>query len=899
MEYFTAREGKPADYCRQEVGRADVYVGIIGFLYGSPVKDDPELSYTELEFQAATERGMPRLLFLLDEDAILPLPQRYLSDPVSGGRQRAFRARLAEAGLMVGRVGSPDRLETLLSQALTGWRQPDPVDNGTAATGGAPHRVAVRVAPRPTFLAGRDLLLAELDTRLANRTESAPAVVALCGLGGAGKTSVAVEYAHRQLAGCRVVWQFAAGEPTELAAGFSELAVQLGGRDAPAAGDPVAQVHAALAQRTDWLLVFDNAADPAAVQQVLPPAGGGRVLITSRNPYWPGGRALEVPVLDQDTAAAFLLSRTGADPTEKAATGELADELGGLPLALEQAGAYMLAAGRGIAEYLELFRNRRAELLDRGNPAGYDKRVATTWALAFAELGQAGPAVGLLRLAACCAAENIPLHLLLRPGSGLAGTFPADVAPLLEPLLDDALARDEAVAALRSYSLISEPHQGLISIHRLVQAITLAQLPADLQTAWQQAAAAVIEAAIPADTDPPATWPVCAALLQHAQAALADDSDGMARIANSLGESGKYAAARNLQQKIAEAHERVSGDEDPRTLSARADLARFTAEAGDPAAARDQLAALLPVCERVLGPEHPQTLTIRNQLARRTGQAGNAAAARDQLAALQPVCERVLGPEHPQTLTIRHQLARRTGQAGNAAAARDQLAALLPDCERVLGPDHPQTLSARYEFARWTGDAGDVVSARDQLAALLPTRERVSGPDHPHTLSTRASLARRTGQAGDPATARDQLAALLPTRERVSGPDHPDTLRTRASLARFTGEAGDPATARDQLAALLPTRERVSGPDHPHTLSARHELARFTGEAGDPATARDQLAALLPVCERVFGPDHPQTLVSRNEFARWAGYGGAAGEQDAVADKWWLTRGERVERGPG
>ena len=82
----------------------------------------------------------------------------------------------------------------------------------------------------------------------------------------------------------------------------------------------------------------------------------------------------------------------------------------------------MQAAGRGIAGYLELFRTRRAELLDRGDPAGYDKRVATTWALAFAELGRAGPAVGLLRLAACCAAEDIPLHLLLRPGSGLAGT---------------------------------------------------------------------------------------------------------------------------------------------------------------------------------------------------------------------------------------------------------------------------------------------------------------------------------------------------------------------------------------------------------------------------------------------------------------------------------------------
>jgi hypothetical protein len=185
----------------------------------------------------------------------------------------------------------------------------------------------------------------------------------------------------------------------------------------------------------------------------------------------------------------------------------------------------------------------------------------------------------------------------------------------LTPLLDDALVLDEAVAGLRSYSLISEPNKGLISIHRLVQAITLAQLPDDLQAAWQYAAAAVIEAAIPANTDQPEAWPACAALLPHAQVALANDSDGLTRIANYLSESGSYAAARDLQQNITRAREKRFGPEDPRTLNARADLARFTAEAGDPVAAHSQLAALLPVCERVRGPAHPETVRVRAALA--------------------------------------------------------------------------------------------------------------------------------------------------------------------------------------------------------------------------------------------------------------------------------------------
>jgi tetratricopeptide (TPR) repeat protein len=123
MAYFTAREDQPAAYCRQQMQRANVYVGIVGFRYGSPVKDEPGLSYTELEFQAATDLGLPRLVFLLNEDAVLPLPRGYLSDPVYEERQQAFRARAMDTGITVQRVDSPERLEVLLYQALTELRR--------------------------------------------------------------------------------------------------------------------------------------------------------------------------------------------------------------------------------------------------------------------------------------------------------------------------------------------------------------------------------------------------------------------------------------------------------------------------------------------------------------------------------------------------------------------------------------------------------------------------------------------------------------------------------------------------------------------------------------------------------------------------------------------------------
>src|ERR1035437_8585979 len=294
-------------------------------------------------------------------------------------------------------------------------------------------------------------------------------MAALCGLGGAGKTSVAVEYAYRHLATPGGGWPVPAGEPARLAAGFGDLAIELGARDPLAAGDPVARAHGMLAvRREDWLLIFDNAPGLAALQGMLPPAGHGRVLITSQNPHWPGDQAVDVPVLDQDVAAAFLLVRTGS--ADEGAARDLAAELGGLPLALEQGAAYMLATVCGIADYLAVFRQRRTDLLARGEPTGYGQQVATTWTLAFDQLRQTAPlAVGLLRLLACCAPDQIPVRLLLRPHPGLADPLPMELAVLL----GDPLAADDAIGGLRAFSLDrgSSPQDGLVSVHRLVQAI--------------------------------------------------------------------------------------------------------------------------------------------------------------------------------------------------------------------------------------------------------------------------------------------------------------------------------------------------------------------------------------------------------------------------------------------
>ena len=581
-------------------------------------------------------------------------------------------------------------------------------------------------------------------------------VVALFGLGGAGKTSVALEYAYRHLAEVGVAWQFPTEDPAVLAAGFGELAAQLGARELLDTGDPVASVHGVLAAHpTEWLLVFDNAPDRASVAPFVPPAGRGRVLITSRDQIWPPAQALEVPVLDTKVAAEFLVNRTG-DADRQAAL-ELAGELGGLPLALEQAAAYIQATAGSLAGYLGSFRQHQDQLLARGEPTGYDKTVATTWSLALRQLDESAPAAaGLLQLLACLAPEPVPLSLLLADAHVTDELVP-EVAAAVGTLLGDPVAAGDAVAALRRYSLITPAGNGLVLVHRLVQHVTRAELQADVIARWEQAAAALVEAAIPADAQLPAAWPVYAELLPHAQTVLDMTSGGMWQIAEYLGSSGSYLAARDLFQAIAHAHQEddAYGAEHRDTLAAYDEFAHWVGQAGDAAGARDQYAALLPIAERVMGPEDPNTLNFSVNLARYSGMTGDAAGARDQYAALLPIRERVSGPEHPETLTTRGNLAYWTGQAGDAAGARDQYAALLPIRERVLGPEHPDTLTDRGNLASWTGQAGDAAAARDQYAALLPIQERVLGPEHADTLTARGNLAYWTGQAGDAAGAHD------------------------------------------------------------------------------------------------------------------------------------------------
>jgi hypothetical protein len=469
MADFPAADQVPAEPCRERVRGCDVYVAVLGTRFGSPVHDESDISYTELEFDTATTAGSPRLVFLLDTDAAdVGIPLSRLIDVEFGARQEAFRRRIQECGLVTQVFADPATLRMLVERSLRELAERHRRHEGGGGRGGQGAAVVVtgEIPQEPLGFQPRADLLAALDS--PGPGLQVRVVHALIGMRGVGKTHLAAAYARAKLAeGWRLVAWVSAEDPGGVLAGLAEVAAALGlGRaeNAQAAGRAVR--HRLEANGERCLLVFDNADDPELLRPFLPVVGQCRVIIiSSRWSVANLGASVLVEVFTEAEALTFLAARTGQ--ADAAGAQELAAEVGFLPLALGQAAAVIAAQHLSYATYLERLRRLPvADLLVAEEAGQYPRGVASAVLLSLdavrtGEDGQACRAV--MDLLAVLSAAGVRRSLAhLAGGEGLAGRD--EPVPALAPEVVDRVLARLAGTSLLTFSLDGST----VSAHRLV-----------------------------------------------------------------------------------------------------------------------------------------------------------------------------------------------------------------------------------------------------------------------------------------------------------------------------------------------------------------------------------------------------------------------------------------------
>ncbi|MCE6996448.1 tetratricopeptide repeat protein [Saccharothrix sp. S26] len=884
MAYFPARDRPPAAVCVEAVAAADVYVLVAGFRYGSPVRDRPEVSYTELEFEAAGESRLPRLVFLLGDDT--EGPAELMRDLEHGPRQERFRQRLRDSGLTVATVSSPGELEAAVLHALLELPRP----------GAAGVRVGV-----PAMLA--DGFQAREQVERLDRHGGATLV--LSGNGGMGKTQLAAHHAARRWADpdLRLAMWVSASTRESVLSSYAEAASRVLGTAFPNPEVAALRLREWLAGSGErWLVVLDDLRSPEHLHDLWPPTSPhGQVLITTRRRDPSLLRAdrelVEVEVFTADEAAAYLAAKLAPTPHLSPGAAELAEDLERIPLALAQAVAYLVNRDLTCARYRDRLADRRRtlrEVLPGPDEFTDDHRdvLAATWTLSVEladGLDPVGVAGHVMRVASLLDPAGIPAEVFA------TGAVTAHLSRATGREVDADDTRD-ALWCLHRLNLLTWDRAARhreVRMHALVQRAAREAFAADggvLDEVVDAAAQALDEVwpEFTRDADlVSALRANTAALRAVAESELwAVGAHGvLCRAADSLGAAGAVDDARVQFEALREQAERHLGSRHVETLVIRAKAAQWLGETGDFAGAAAATEQVLRDCVDVLGPDHPHTLTARANLAVWLGQNGDLAGATATTEELVRRVGQAVGPDHPDALMARANLATWHGEAGDTAAAVTELEQLVADATRALGPDHPHTLVSRVKLTRWLGQAGHETAAA-RTEQLLEDLIRVSGPDHPDTLVTRSNLAQWRGESSrDAAGAATELAGVVRDMTRVLGPGHPDTLTARDHLAHWRGRSGDSAGAVAAYDALVEDCTRLLGADHPATLRARHNRAGHLGDAGDVAGARAAAEQVLADKLRVLGPDHVHTLRGRHVLLWWQANAGDRPGAEAACER--------------
>ncbi len=699
---------------------------------------------------------------------------------------------------------------------------------GTTSLWNVPYR-------RNPFFIGRDDVLEFLHDRLTtSKVTALTQAQAISGLGGIGKTQVAVEYAYIYRDAYQAVCWVKAETPESLIFDYMRLArlLHLPQQDEQDQNVIVEAVKEWFAFHEHWLLIMDNADDLAMVFDFLPRGNTGHILLTTRaQAVGSLAQHVEIEKMGMAEGTLLLLRRAGIlgreTPLEQALEEHLLGaetiiiEMDFLPLAIDQAGAYIEETGCSLSDYLDLYRSRRKAMLKkRGNhPSDHPDSVATTWSLSFQKVKQCNRAAAdLLRLCAFLDEDAIPEEMIQGGSPYLSSALSA--------VTHDPLQWNAAIETLRKFSLLQRnAHTHVLSIHRLVQAVLKDEMKQEMQRRWAEQTVHIVSAVFPhVEMD---EWSRCQRYIPHAQMCIQfiesynflfeEAANLLNRTAQYLQEHALYTLAEPLYQRALTIYEQQIEPDYPLTAIGLNNLAELYRVQGRYTQAEPLYHRALAIWEQHLGPKHPDTASCLNNIALLCQLQGNYTEAEVLYQRALAIREQQLG-HHVATAQSLNNLAGLYNDQDRSTEAEPLYQRALEIWEQLLGGGHPNVAICLSNLAGIYRTRREFSKAEQLYQRALQIDEYGFGPDHPEVATDLNNLSLLYASQKKYVEAETLCQRALTIYQQALSTEHSLVANCLNNLAGFAEEQGKYEQAELLYQRALTLWDRIGGPEHPSTI---------------------------------------------------------------------------------